>query len=281
MTKPIVVLRSVAGKPRLDAYEGWDRVNRRRVIVHRHRDDSAARREFANLERTAACDHGLVVGPAFHRLCFDAEVDFGGYPIGPEPEHPSIVLQTHPGTGRTLRPERRYRTDAELAALIRPVLTSVNELHSKTDLVHMGVSPGSLARMWSGRCTLMDLRNATVAGQRLELVTVGTGLYTCPETVRSGVAHRGMDMWSCGVLLYRLAHRSFAAHPFDEALERPLWQEPSAREVVRTVSTMRYSPDMWLNPNAPKAAALCEALLDPYLEARPSAKEALWYDLFA
>ena len=79
MTKPFVVIRPITGRFHVNAYEGWDRTNRRRVVVHRHYHDAAARNEFAALEKTAVCDQGLVVGSAFHRLCFDSEVDFGDF----------------------------------------------------------------------------------------------------------------------------------------------------------------------------------------------------------
>lgn len=259
VTKPnFVVARPITGWGRVTAYEGWDRANRRRVVIHRHRDDSSARREFHALEKAETCDRGLVVGGAFHRLCFDSDVDFGPFAeAAPEPAHPSVVLQTCPGARRSMRIERRARGDAEIAAAARPAFAAVAELHAKTPLVHLAIRPGNLACMWSGRCTLTDLHAATEIGVALD--EPGSGVYACPD---AGPAHPGMDMWSLGVLLYRLAHPSLTAHPFGER------EGTAAAEVL------------WRNPAAPKAAALCAALLAPDPEARPSASEALRNGLF-
>lgn len=226
--------------PGIDAFEAWDARGRKRVVVHRHRRDASARKEFARLEQTALCDPGLVAGPAFHRILNDGEIDFGGANF-PMPDHPNVVLQTHPGSLGRFPSALRQTQDSQIAAVLRPVLESVLELHEKTDLVHLDVSPASLATMPSGRCTLVDFRVAEPHGSVLDLSCFARNAFSCPDITRLGVAHRGMDIWSCGLLLLRLTR--------------------------------------W-DASAPKAAHLRSRLLHPDINQRPSARDALSHPLF-
>jgi|LauGreDrversion4_2_1035121.scaffolds.fasta_scaffold249920_2 serine/threonine protein kinase len=228
--------------PGIDAFEAWDARARKRVVVHRHRRDASARKEFARLEQTATCDPGLVAGAAFHRILNDEEIEFGDVRLL-RPDHPNVVIQTHPGSLlRFPHASQTSRDDAEIAVIMRPVLESVLELHEKTDLVHLDISPASLATMPSGRCTLVDFHVAEPHGSVLDRSGFAHHTFSCPDITSLGVAHRGMDIWSCGILLLRLT---------------------------------------WGNASSPKAAHLRGRLLHPDINKRPSAREALAHQLFA
>eukprot|EP00873_Tetraselmis_striata_P033858 jgi/Tetstr1/454122/TSEL_041041.t1 len=267
----VVVTRPGANLRYADVYEGWDGAARQRVVVKRHHDDRAARRDFAALERVARCDRALVVGAAAHRLLFDAEIEFGAHAAGTRAratDHPNIVVHTHPGTLACFDPAGAGpadRHDGDVSEIVRPLLAAVRELHARSALVHCHIGPRSVVTMPSGRCTLTGLENSKRVGETVTRREPGTAA----AHFERGPAHTGMDMWACGILLFQ------AAHP------RPRGDQGRDEVLVRNILTTGYRADMWRNADAPAAADLCAALLSSDRRARPGASEALEHDLFS
>jgi TolB-like protein/Tfp pilus assembly protein PilF len=85
----------------------------------------------------------------------------------------------------------------------------------KARLIHRDVKAQNVLREDGGRIVLMDLgtgREMVPAGMETLSDLAGTPLYLAPEIFAGAPASEGTDLYSLGVLLYRLVTRSFPVH---------------------------------------------------------------------
>ena len=148
---------------------------------------------------------------------------------------------------------------AEATVIGIEVCSALAAVHG-AGLLHRDVKAQNVMRERGGRIVLMDLgagQDARVAGAGSSPTLVGTPLYLAPELLRSGTPSPRSDVYSVGVLLYRLVSGAYpvagtslpairAAHasgthqllgdvrtnlprPFTRVVERTLSSDPSER----------------------------------------------------
>ncbi len=115
--------------------------------------------------------------------------------------------------GRTMEDELRTRgpLGAEEASLIGvDVCRALAAVHGR-GLVHRDIKAQNVMREEGGRTVLMDFGAGTelTAGLRRSLDMAGTPLYLAPELFDGRPATRASDIYSLGVLLYRMVTREF------------------------------------------------------------------------
>ena len=115
--------------------------------------------------------------------------------------------------GRTMEDELRARgpLGAEEASLIGVDLCRALAAVHGRGLVHRDVKAQNVMREEGGRTVLMDFGAGTelTAGLRGLLDMAGTPLYLAPELFDGRPATRASDIYSLGVLLYRMVTREF------------------------------------------------------------------------
>jgi len=117
--------------------------------------------------------------------------------------------------GRTLQEELDDRGPASAteAALIGIELCRALAAVHKAGLIHRDVKAQNVMREEGGRIVLMDFgagRDITLATDRVSLT--GTPLYMAPEVLAGGPATVASDLYSLGVLLYRLVTNDFPVY---------------------------------------------------------------------
>lgn len=109
--------------------------------------------------------------------------------------------------GRTL--EQILRTDgpfgAREASLIGVDLCSALAAVHSQGLVHRDIKAQNVMREDGGRLVLMDFGAGQEQSAHAESRAVGTPAYMAPEVLQGGQATRASDIYSLGVLLFRLA----------------------------------------------------------------------------
>jgi eukaryotic-like serine/threonine-protein kinase len=198
--------------------------------------------------------------------------------------------------GRTMEDELRARgpLSAEEAMPIGVDLCRALAAVHGRGLVHRDVKATNVMREEGGRTVLMDFGAGTEldTGARRSLDMAGTPLYLAPELFDGTAATRASDIYSLGVLLYRMVTRSYPvegadrteierAHregrvmrlrdvrpdlpgEFVQAVERALSPDPSARPQTagefEAALTSRAAPSVpswtWWQRAAAIAAAL-------------------------
>jgi serine/threonine protein kinase len=115
--------------------------------------------------------------------------------------------------GRTMEDELRTRgpLGAEEASLIGVDLCRALAAVHGRGLVHRDIKAQNVMREKGGRTVLMDFGAGTelTAGLRGLLDMAGTPLYLAPELFGGRPATRASDIYSLGVLLYRMVTREF------------------------------------------------------------------------
>jgi serine/threonine-protein kinase len=116
--------------------------------------------------------------------------------------------------GRTLDEileERAHLTEPEVVAIGIQVCRAVAAVHG-AGLLHRDIKAQNVMRAEDGRIVLMDFGAGRMlaAGNGPDLA--GTPLYLAPEVLRGEPATVQSDIYSAGVLLYRLAAGSFPVH---------------------------------------------------------------------
>ncbi|MFI5402171.1 MAG: protein kinase [Planctomycetota bacterium] len=95
----------------------------------------------------------------------------------------------------------------ETRRIVREILIGLREAHGQ-GVVHGDVKPGNILFARDGAVKLVDFGLARIAGDvslRASLPdVVGTPVYMAPEIVMGEPAARAADLWSVGVVLYRL-----------------------------------------------------------------------------
>jgi tRNA A-37 threonylcarbamoyl transferase component Bud32 len=199
--------------------------------------------------------------------------------------------------GRTMEDELRARgpLGAEEATPIGVDLCRALAAVHGRGLVHRDVKAANVMREEGGRTVLMDFGAGTEldTGARSSLDMAGTPLYLAPELFDGTPATRASDVYSLGVLLYRMVTRSYPvegadrteierAHregrvmrlrdvrpdlpgEFVRAVERALSPDPSARPQTagefEAALTSKTAPPVPSWPWWQRAAAVAAALV--------------------
>ena len=123
--------------------------------------------------------------------------------------------------GRTMEDELRARgpLSAEEATPIGVDLCQALAAVHGRGLVHRDVKAQNVMREDGGRTVLMDFGAGTelAAGLRLSLDMAGTPLYLAPELFDGRPATRASDIYSLGVLLYRMVTRDYPVRGADRS----------------------------------------------------------------
>jgi serine/threonine protein kinase/tetratricopeptide (TPR) repeat protein len=111
--------------------------------------------------------------------------------------------------GRTLEQELvdRGPISAREAALLGLDLCRALAAVHRADLVHRDVKPHNVMREAGGRTVLMDFGAGRDNEARRDLSTAGTPLYMAPEVLDGATATPVSDLYSLGVLLFKLVTR--------------------------------------------------------------------------
>jgi len=184
-------------------------------------------------------------------------------------------LQDALGLSRRLPP-------ADATRIVQGVLTGLQEAHGR-GIVHGDVKPGNLLLTRDGTVKLVDFGLARIVGDisfshsdSLELI--GTPLYMAPEVVMGEPPSTASDLWSTGVVLYRMLSgtvpfpgRTLPAlfHAIENADPPPL--DPALPPAVVDLTLRCLAKPARLRP-----ATCAEALiaLTPSAVARPAAPPA-------
>ena len=123
--------------------------------------------------------------------------------------------------GRTIEDELRARgpLSAEEATPIGVDLCQALAAVHGRGLVHRDVKAQNVMREDGGRTVLMDFGAGTelATGLRRPLDTAGTPLYLAPELFDGRPATRASDIYSLGVLLYRMVTREYPVEGADRS----------------------------------------------------------------
>jgi serine/threonine-protein kinase len=121
--------------------------------------------------------------------------------------------------GRTLeqllREGRRF-TAAEVARIGSELCGAVSAVHS-AGLVHRDIKAQNVMMADDGRLVLMDFGTGLELRNGHDVPIAGTPLYLAPEVLTGGPATVRSDVYSIGVLLYRLLTNQFPVHAHDLA----------------------------------------------------------------
>lgn len=182
--------------------------------------------------------------------------------------------------------------------IVRQILQGVQSLHSarrlhrdlKFEHVMVNMSQSSqAARSCEGRrsqltATLINFDSAATWRETVkETRLIGSGCYSAPETFQ-GQFSPASDVYSVGVMMYKLLTREFPVEP--ELFELKLGEEyvgsPSAQRIFKLLRNHKIDFDFWRSTleACPEASELCKSLLAFRPEQRPSAEEALKHPWF-
>lgn len=130
------------------------------------------------------------------------------YSIGQDGEHHYFVMQLVEGESLASRLRREGRLDAATAlAIVEPCLAGLAAAHD-AGLVHRDIKPGNILLDGEGRARLADFglvkRIDQPSGVTATGVVLGTADYLSPEQGRGQAVDGRSDLYSVGVLLYRM-----------------------------------------------------------------------------
>jgi hypothetical protein len=190
------------------------------------------------------------------------------YQVGEEKGVPFLAMELLEGESLEERLKRQGRLPvAEVLRIGREIAEGLAAAHAR-GLIHRDVKP---ANVWlegpSGRVKLLDFGLARPAADDLHLtqtgMVVGTPAYMAPEQARGEVVDERCDLFSLGVVLYRLAT---GALPF---------KGKDTLSFFAALATQQPPPARRINAAVPPAlSALIERLLAKERERRPaSARE--------
>nr|WRJ69556.1 protein kinase [Oceanusvirus sp.] len=256
----------------------------RRVVVKRLNSARKARRELRTLLEIGACDPTLVSTAASHRLVEDFEVFFPtehDRDSSASPDHPSTVMMLHPGSTRPVAKWTSVRGDAAAAKVLFPAMRCVEEIHSKTLIVHMDVKPNNFVDVSSDgelKYALVDFGLSRHVGEE-DPGGRGTPVYMSPEALcrQRFLASPELDAWALGIMLYQATNGHL--HPYKIA--SPGILSEGCGHFVRAACLQKYdAATMWINEGAPLAKDLCSMLLHHSPSERMPVAEAVHHPLF-
>ena len=174
--------------------------------------------------------------------------------------------------GRTL--EELVRSGAVLSAadaiaIAVPVCQAVSAVHA-AGLLHRDIKAHNVMRADDGRIVLMDFGTGRERDDEHSHDMAGTPYYLAPEVLRGGPATVQSDVYSLGVLLYRLVTGSYPVQG------RTVRELRSAHDQNERTDLKTIRPDL-----SPKLTRIVLRAIDPQLENRYANAEALAKDLTA
>jgi serine/threonine-protein kinase len=175
--------------------------------------------------------------------------------------------------GRTLEQQLQDGTTFPAADLVHvgvELCRAVTAVHS-AGLLHRDIKTHNVMRADDGRIVLMDFGAGTELAEGASPADVaGTPLYLAPEVLAGGSATVRSDVYSLGVLLYRLATKSYPV-------------KGRSMQDVRDAHARgeRIDVHMLRSHVRPALAAVIERACDPEPERRYQTAEALGRDLAA
>lgn len=165
--------------------------------------------------------------------------------------------------------ERRVVTTAEAVGIGLELCHAMSAVHG-AGLLHRDIKAHNVMRAEDGRIVLMDFGTGRELGDDTGSDLAGTPLYLAPEVLQGQPATVRSDIYSLGVLLYRLVTGAYPVHARTlRELRRA--QERGERTAVRTAQ--RDVP--------PKLARVIERAIAPRPERRYQSINALARDLIA
>ena len=190
---PLSIIERVGAGSFGAVYRAWDPQLARDValkLLHREASDEAAAQLLAEGRRLARVRHPHVI------TVYGADRIDGRTGIWME------LIE-----GRTL--EQILRTDGpfgsrEAALIGLDLCGALGAVHAQ-GLVHRDIKAQNVMREAGGRLVLMDFGAGQDLTARAEPRAVGTPAYMAPEILRGEEATRASDIYSLGVLLFRLA----------------------------------------------------------------------------
>ncbi|MEE4544044.1 serine/threonine-protein kinase [Streptomyces sp. V4-01] len=174
---------------------------------------------------------------------------------------PWIVMERIRGEslGDRLKSERRL-SDGEAARIAGAVAEALGAAHAR-GVLHRDVKPANVLLGPSGRVVLTDFGIARIQGERSLTRSgefVGSLEYTAPERMGSARPGAAADLWSLGVMLFRMVEG---------------WS-PFRRTTVHATVTAVLTADMPRPVQTTGLAPLIMALLDRNPAGRPTADDA-------
>mmetsp|Transcript_331 Transcript_331/g.1114 ORF Transcript_331/g.1114 Transcript_331/m.1114 type:complete len:443 (+) Transcript_331:185-1513(+) len=176
--------------------------------------------------------------------------------------------------------EERMLSEKKAGHVLKSLLEALSFLH-QNDIVHRDVKPENVlcsGREWPLTIKLADFGLADVImednfGDKSVRGMYGTPFFVAPEVIRGENYGPGVDIWSCGVLLYNMLSGQL---PFEGA---------TLSEVLKRVKSGKVDfPEEQWSSISPEAKKLVRGLLDYDPARRYSAKQALadpWFHLAA
>ena len=156
---------------------------------------------------------------------------------------PYIVMEYIRGSDLEWRIENDPPTFSQKLEIVADVLSGLAEAH-RHDIVHRDVKPANILIADGGRAKVSDFGVARWADSRTHTGTMlGTPYYMSPEHIRSDGSIDGRaDIWSVGVILYRLLTGSL---PFQgDHFEAILYQVLKAEPAVMVMADGRHIPEL-------------------------------------
>lgn len=162
-------------------------------------------------------------------------------------------------------PEDRVRT------IMKAVFQTLAQCHDQS-IIHGDIKPGNFLNTDDGRIVAIDFGNASTIEEFEH--TKGTPHYMAPEQLNSETCTKS-DMWSAGVMMYRLLSNRF---PFDDR-QNPY--QPSLYAIWREIFSkdLTFKRSIW-NEISVEGKDLLSQLLEKDVSKRLSALEALQHPWF-
>ncbi|MDD2922922.1 MAG: serine/threonine-protein kinase [Anaerolineales bacterium] len=162
-----------------------------KVLMHRHTTDEVYREFFQQeAEVIAALEHPCIV-PIY---------DFGWH--GPQPY---IVMRYMAGGSLEDKLARAEVKQTEIAHALKRIAEALDAAHAR-NIIHRDVKPSNFLYDSTGEIFLSDFgiaKSKPFTDDEGEWL-VGTPAYMCPEQIKGGVVDGRADIYSLGIVLYRL-----------------------------------------------------------------------------
>ena len=164
---------------------------------------------------------------------------------------------------------RRVVGAAEAVDIAHELCRAMSAVHG-AGLLHRDIKAHNVMRAEDGRIVLMDFGTGRELDDEATSDLAGTPLYLAPEVLQGQKASVRSDIYSLGVLLYRLVTGSYPVQA------RTVREVRGAHERGERTAVLAAQPDV-----QPKLGRLIERAIDPCPERRYQSADALAEDLLA